>query len=264
MIKELYKSGNYTLDINVKKERDYKLTFQKDTKGSLFIKLNGNGKLDLDYEVQESSQWNILTLNESSESLDVIEVINLFENSNLSMNYGELSYGSHQRNTVVNFLGEGSNLELNAAILSFNSLDWDILAHHQAKRSVANVNNQAIVLTDAHLRLDIIGKIDNGYSGSETHQMSRILNMGKGLNTIVHPQLLIEESDVAASHAASVGQANEEHIYYLQSRGLPRDEALKLIVLGYLLPISQLIPQKEARELLEEEIERKVMEAWTQ
>ena len=263
MIKEIYSSGDHKLVINVEEEIKYTLNFEEDSEGSLFIELNGNGKLQLTYNVLAHANWNILSLNESSDSLMVKENINLFKKSNLSMNYGELSYGSHKKNTVANLLGERSEIELNAAILSFDSLDWDITAHHQAKHSVANVNNQAIVLKKAHLNLDVIGKIDNGFSGSETHQMSRIMNMGDGINTIVHPQLLIEENDVAASHAASVGQADEEHIYYLQSRGLTRDESLKLIVLGYLLPIVHLIPQTETRELLEAEIERKVMEAWT-
>lgn len=263
MNKELYKSGDHKLFINVDASLDYTLDFPKNTQGSLFIELKGEGTLNVNYNILEGSKWNILSSNESTQELVVNEKINLYKNTNLSMNYGELSYGHHTKDTVINFLGEDSELELNAAILSFDYLDWHILAHHQAKRSVANVNNQAIVLKDAYLNLDIIGKIDNGYSGSVTHQMSRIMNMGDGVNTIVHPQLLIEENDVEASHAASVGQANEEHIYYLQSRGLTRDESLKLIVLGYLLPIVQLIPQKETRERLEEDIERKVMEAWT-
>lgn len=263
MNKELFDSGHHKILIDVQKKTHYHLDFKENSQGSLVLELQGEGELKLDITLQAGSQWNILSLNESSKKLTIKEVIILLESASLNMSYSELSYGSHTKDTTINFLGEKSTLELNAAILVFKKLDWDIIAHHQAKKTYANVNNQAIVLNDAFLNLDIIGKIDNGNSGSGTHQLSRIMNMGDGLNTIVHPQLLIEENDVEASHAASVGQANEEHIYYLQSRGLSRDEALKLIVLGYLLPVIQFIPQKETRELLEKEIERKVMEAWT-
>lgn len=263
MNKKLYESGAHTLNLKVDKDESLSLSFKEGSEGSLFIELDGNGDLNINYDFLKNSQWNVLTLNKSSQELKIKEAINLYEDSNLSMNYGELSYGAHKRDTVASFLEEGSELELNAAILCFDSFKWNLLAHHLAKRTIANVNNQAIVLKNAVMNLDIIGKIDNGYSGSETHQMSRIMNMGDGLNTTVHPQLLIEENDVAASHAASVGQANEEHIYYLQSRGLSREQALKLIVLGYLMPIVELIPEDETKELLEEEIQRKVMEAWT-
>ena len=40
-----------------------------------------------------------------------------------------------------------------------------------------------------------------------------------------NPILLIDEDEVTAGHAASVGQVNQEHVYYLMSRGIPREEA---------------------------------------
>lgn len=257
-----YSSGNHHLEIRVDNNEDVIFTFEKNSKGNLFITLTGNGDLNINYNLLSSSSWNILSLNQSDESLVVKEVINLSVKSYLNMNYGELTHGNHIKDTVINFNEEASILDFNAAILSFSSLKWDILAHHLAKHTEANVNNQAIVVKEGHLDLDIIGKIDNGFSGSKTHQMSRIMNLGSNLNTTVHPQLLIEENDVEASHAASVGQADEEHIYYLQSRGLTEEEALKLIIKGYLLPIANKITDEETKAVLEDEIERKVMEAW--
>ena len=163
MSKKIYHNGDHQLIINAEQEKTVTLVFEASSSGSLFIELQGEGKLCLDYQFEKHSDWNLLTLNESSKSLVIEESIYLYKDASLSMNYGELSYGSHTRNTTANFLGENSEMELNAAILSFDSLDWNILAHHLAKKSVANVNNQAIVLKDAHLNLDIIGKIDNGF-----------------------------------------------------------------------------------------------------
>ncbi|CAM3665430.1 SufD family Fe-S cluster assembly protein [Erysipelothrix urinaevulpis] len=263
MSKISFTSGSHKHLIESTTDTTFTLEFNDKSSGSLFLEIDGEGTLDLIYDLGAYGNWSILVMNRSSKSLTITEDIRLHEFSKLSMNYGELSYGSHIKNTVANFLGHDSELDLNSAILSFDSIKWSIMANHLAKRSKANVNNQAIVLKNAHLDLDIIGKIENGNSGSETHQMTRIMNLGDGLKTIVHPQLLIEENDVAASHAASVGQANEEHIYYLQSRGLTRQESLKLIVLGYLMPIVHLIPEQESKDTLEKEIESKVMEAWT-
>ncbi len=262
MNKLVFKTGSHHYLLDLKQNEQYTLLFEENSKGSLFLETDGKGQVDIDYDFEPYSDWNILVLNRSNSTLIINENINLKEHAILSMNYGELSYGKHTKKSIINFLGFKSKADFNAAILSFDSIKWDIIAHHQAKSSVANVNNHAIVLKNAALDLDIIGKIDNGFSGSETHQMTRIMNLGDGLNTIVHPQLLIEENDVAASHAASVGQANEEHIYYLQSRGLSKQESLKLIVLGYLMPIVNLIPEKENQEILAKEIESKVMEAW--
>ncbi|NLC64279.1 MAG: hypothetical protein GX753_01250 [Erysipelothrix sp.] len=82
--------------------------------------------------------------------------------------------------------------------------------------------------------------------------------MGDESNAIVFPKLLIDENDVAASHAASVGRPNEEHIYYLQSRGLSKKDAMRLLLKGYLLPITEGIQDLKIKEALIEEIEMKV------
>ncbi|MBR4811819.1 MAG: SufD family Fe-S cluster assembly protein [Bacilli bacterium] len=54
---------------------------------------------------------------------------------------------------------------------------------------------------------------------------------------IASPALVIDDNDVSASHAAVVGRLNEEHLYYLQSRGVSLEEAKRLIASGYLRPI---------------------------
>ena len=57
-----------------------------------------------------------------------------------------------------------------------------------------------------------------------------------------NPILLIDEDDVKAGHAASVGQVNPEQIYYLMSRGITRTEAERLIIYGFLAPVVSDIP----------------------
>ena len=49
-----------------------------------------------------------------------------------------------------------------------------------------------------------------------------------------NPILLIDEDDVKAGHAASVGQVNAEQVHYLMSRGIAKEEAQRLIIYGFL------------------------------
>ena len=63
---------------------------------------------------------------------------------------------------------------------------------------------------------------------------------------------------MAASHAASVGRPKQELIYYLQSRGLSKKDAMRLLLKGYLLPITEGIQDLKIKEALIEEIEMKV------
>lgn len=81
-----------------------------------------------------------------------------------------------------------------------------------------------------------------------------ILDPGARADSI--PGLEIETNEVKATHAASVAQIDEEQVFYLMSRGLPREEARKTIVLAYLEPAVTRIPsfpiRRQIRYLLEQ------------
>lgn len=74
----------------------------------------------------------------------------------------------------------------------------------------------------------------------------------------VVPVLLIDENDVKASHATTLGQPDENQLYYLQTRGLSRKQALGLLTVGYIMPITELFEQEAIRNALKDEIEMKV------
>lgn len=255
-------NGVNTHQIIVSGETSVSITVPNACKGSISLEVKGSGTLKLHLEVQAHADFKYLWLNQSDESLEIEETLYLQEGAQLIASYGELSLGNHSKTTTIACKGINSNVEFKSAIMAFGKLVWKITALHQARRSKVNVNCNAIVLDNANLHLEIAGKIEKGNSGSETHQMTRIMNLGANAKGIVYPMLLIDENDVAASHAASVGQANEDHIYYLQSRGLTRLESLKLITTGYLMPIVEGIDNEVIKEQLKEEILKKVNNQW--
>jgi len=61
-----------------------------------------------------------------------------------------------------------------------------------------------------------------------------VLLLGKNAKAEVNPELEILTNDVKASHAASVGQVDAEQIFYLMSRGINKEESVKLIVEAFL------------------------------
>ena len=61
-----------------------------------------------------------------------------------------------------------------------------------------------------------------GCAQAQSHQTTRVLTLGKDHTAKVIPLLLIDENEVKASHALSIGQPDEEQLYYLCSRGLSK------------------------------------------
>ncbi len=75
---------------------------------------------------------------------------------------------------------------------------------------------------------------------------------------IAKPILKIDENDIEASHAAVVGRINEDHLFYLTSRGLTEAEAKELITLGYLKPILNGFDDEEMKEEISKLIEERM------
>ncbi|HUG47527.1 MAG TPA: SufD family Fe-S cluster assembly protein [Candidatus Limnocylindria bacterium] len=80
--------------------------------------------------------------------------------------------------------------------------------------------------------------------------------------SVAIPSLEIDQPDVRrAAHSSSVGPIDEAQVFYLMSRGLPRDLARKFIVMGFLEPVVARIPLPEAQDRLRELLEAKWPEA---
>ncbi len=88
------------------------------------------------------------------------------------------------------------------------------------------------------------------------HQRSDVLLIGEESRCNAIPVLEVENDDVNCSHGTTMGEIDEEQLYYVVSRGLDENEARKLLVLGFVEPILQ----KIAHEKVREEIANKIQE----
>lgn len=62
------------------------------------------------------------------------------------------------------------------------------------------------------------------------------------------PQVMNKQDDVTISHEATIGKIGDEELFYLQSRGLSRDDAVRMIVSGFVEPITKVLPLEYAVE----------------
>jgi Fe-S cluster assembly protein SufD len=72
------------------------------------------------------------------------------------------------------------------------------------------------------------------------------------------PGLQIDANDVRASHGATVGRIDEEYIFYLQSRGIPRSTAVRMIVEGFFSSVFDRMSQERVREKLAAAVSAKI------
>lgn len=126
--------------------------------------------------------------------------------------------------------------------------------YHQAPHTEGLCESYGITEGKARLSFTGISDIAKGARGSNTRQSAKIIVFDDGCFGTASPVLNIDENEVKASHAAIVGKLNESHLFYLMSRGLSREQARRLVTLGYLKPIEAFF-EGETKEAINRAIE---------
>ena len=85
-------------------------------------------------------------------------------------------------------------------------------------------------------------KINHVAKNASSYLAHHAMILDKGARSDGIPGLDIETNEVKATHSASVAQVDEDQIFYLRARGLPEDEAKKMIILGFFEPVVSRIP----------------------
>ncbi|MBF6625901.1 Fe-S cluster assembly protein SufD [Aerococcaceae bacterium zg-BR9] len=126
--------------------------------------------------------------------------------------------------------------------------------HH----TIGNIFQHGVILDRATLTFNGIGLIENGAKHADAQQESRVLMLSDKARGDANPILLIEEFEVTAGHAASVGQIDEQQLYYLMSRGLTKELAEYLVIRGFLGPVILSMPSQRVRDELVDVIDKKL------
>ncbi|HET9014917.1 MAG TPA: Fe-S cluster assembly protein SufD [Thermomicrobiaceae bacterium] len=93
---------------------------------------------------------------------------------------------------------------------------------------------------------------------TDAYQANRNLILSRTARADTMPNLEIGANDVRCTHGATVGQVEEEYIFYLMSRGINRTEAVKLIVDGFFDEVIERVPVPEVQETVRAAIARKI------
>ena len=167
----------------------------------------------------------------------------------------------NEGNVVADFdsdlYGNGSHADMKVVALSSGKQvqGIDTRVTNYGCNSIGNILQHGVILEKGTLTFNGIGHIIKGAKGADAQQESRVLMLSDQARSDANPILLIDENDVTAGHAASIGQVDPEDMYYLMSRGLDRATAERLVVRGFLGSVIVEIPVKEVRDEMIENID---------
>ncbi|WP_102344990.1 Fe-S cluster assembly protein SufD [Bacillus sp. Marseille-P3661] len=173
---------------------------------------------------------------------------------------GQMNDGNTISDNTTNLIGDGSYADTKTVVIGRGEQKQNFTTQviHYGKNSEGNILNHGVMKDSASAIFNGIGKIEHGASKSNAEQTSRVLMLSEKARGDANPILLIEEDDVMAGHAASVGRLDPVQLYYLMSRGISEKEAQRLIIHGFLSPVVNELAIESVKNQLREVIERKV------
>ena len=181
------------------------------------------------------------------------------------VNWISVELGSHiSGSDYTTFLEEeASESNLSSIYLGDGNRKMDLSYSmiHKGPRSISNIETRGALMDNS--KKVFRGNLDfkKGARLSKGAEEEYVLLLDPTVKSDSIPALLCEEDDVQGEHAASAGQISESQLFYLMSRGLSEREAKKLIIEGAFRPIIDRIPLEGLKQIIDSEIERRLMNA---
>ena len=160
----------------------------------------------------------------------------------------------NEGNVIADFdsdlIGNGSHAELKVVAASSGRQiqGIDTRVTNYGNNSIGHILQHGVILERGTLTFNGIGHIIKGAKGADAQQESRVLMLSDKARSDANPILLIDENEVTAGHAASIGQVDPEDMYYLMSRGIDKETAERLVIRGFLGTVITEIPVKAVRD----------------
>lgn len=171
----------------------------------------------------------------------------------LGSKFTKNSIGSHLRGE--NGLAEMLGIYFGDQNQFFDHHTWQL---HESPYATSDLEFKGALKEGARSVYSGLIKVEKGAQKTDSFQQNRNLVLDRTARADSIPNLEIEANDVRCTHGATVSQVEEEHLFYLQARGIPRSEAQKLVVEGFFRPVIDRIPVEEIQEFLQTAIARKV------
>ena len=252
------KSGDYSLEDFVVVSNKIVIKNEVNSNTHLTI-LNLNNIRDLEIELEDNS-YLLLSLLLENDINDLRIKVTAGSGATLEGFIADFSKDNLNFDCVVDLKEEGASAFIRLASLSANKDDKNISIsiNHVVGKTYGRVDNYGVCKDMGKLLFAGTSHIFEKSIKSKTQQNAKIMVFDEASNAIAKPILKIDENDIEASHAAVVGKINDEHLFYLTSRGISEADAKQLITLGYLKPILAGFNNEETRNYISSLIERRM------
>jgi Fe-S cluster assembly protein SufB len=192
--------------------------------------------------VQNWSQnvFNLVTKRAVAHEKATMEWVDCNLGSKLTMKYPSiylLGPEAHGEILSIAFAGDGQHQDAGGKII------------HAAPRTSSSIFSKSISKDGGRATYRGLLEIADGATESRSKVVCDALLLDEDSRSDTYPTIRIDENDADVGHEATVSKIGDEQLFYLKSRGLDEEEASKMIVNGFIEPVTKELPMEYAVEL---------------
>jgi len=163
-------------------------------------------------------------------------------------------------NSYFQLAGAGARAYVHGFMFGDQRQHFDLhtLQRHLAERTTSDLLVKSVLKDRARSVYQGMIQVAPGAQRTDAYQANRNLLLSETARADSIPGLEILANDVRCTHGATVGTVDPEQMYYLMTRGLPRNDAQRLVVEGFFAPVLDRIPLESVREHLRGVIQAKI------
>jgi Fe-S cluster assembly protein SufD len=215
----------------------------------------------VEIDIAQSGRLRLLALQEMS--LDSTNVVQLRARlgRDATLRLGEVGLGGDlaRLDMAVDLDGQGSSADIVGVFFGHREqvLDYRMVLNHRGPKSTSNVLLKGAVEDASQSVFSGLVRIEKPAIGASAFETNRNLVLSPDAKANSIPNLEILCDDVICGHGSSVGPLEEEHLYYLGSRGISPQRAERLLVRGFFQEVLDRLPVSGMEGALAEILERR-------
>lgn len=201
------KSGEYNLDIINTTKIDLNIIIKENINVNLFIKsLDNNISINTNYELNQSSKLIVSKFYSNKETKEKV---------------------------IVNLNGEYSSYTSYFSSICTHFDKYHFIINHNNKNTTSHVSNKSIGCHNSKIDFLIDEYLEKGNTNCNMDQTTKILTLGE-VEAKINPNMFIDEDSTIARHGSVISTFSKDDIFYLMSRGIEENEAIDLLLKGFI------------------------------
>lgn len=198
-------------------------------------------------EVDEHASLDLLQLRAAGDATVMIEHSHILQQASSSCRLWALDTGGRLSRQEVRCALQGKNADFahHGLLLGHGRrhMDQHVMAHHSAGDCRSRQLFRSVLADKSRAVVNTAALVGSGADGSDVQQHTASVLLSTNAEMDAKPQLEILTDEVVASHGATIGQLDDDALFYLRSRGLTTAQARTMLLRGFVQTVLDTLPE---------------------